>query len=198
MIIFLNKNYEDPYVELHENYLKAVSANQTYIDAILISTYDITKKEVDSRFVNLKFIDDRKLIFFTNYDSPKSNQIKNHNQIAATFFWDSINVQIRIKAKIKKTSVEFNQKYFSKRSLDKNALAISSNQSKMVKSYDDVVKKYNKVKKFNNLKECPSNWGGYEFTPYYFEFWEGHNSRLNRRKAYKYDKNRWKKFFLEP
>ncbi len=198
MIIFLNKNIEDPYVELHEKYLNAVSANQKHIDAILISSYDILKKEVDSRFVNLKFIDDREFIFFTNYNSPKSNQIKNHNQIAATFFWDSINVQIRIKAKIRKTSVELNQKYFSKRSLDKNALAISSNQSEIVKSYTDVVKRYNKVRNSNNLKECPSNWGGYEFTPYYFEFWEGHKSRLNKRKAYKYDKNCWKKFYLEP
>ncbi len=198
MIIFLNKNTEDPYVELHEKYLNAVSANQTHIDAILISSYDILKKEVDSRFVNLKFIDDREFIFFTNYNSPKSIQIKNHNQIAATFFWDSINVQIRIKAKIRKTSVELNQKYFSKRSLDKNALAISSNQSEIVKSYTDVVKRYNKVRNSNNLKECPSNWGGYEFTPYYFEFWEGHKSRLNKRKAYKYDKNCWKKFYLEP
>ena len=198
MIIFLNKNSEDPYVELHKKYLKAVSANQKNIDAILIASYDISKKEVDSRYVNLKFIDDKKLIFFTNYDSPKSFQFKNHNQIAATFFWESINVQIRIKAKIKKTTVDFNKKYFSQRSVNKNALAISSNQSKRIKSYSDVVKKYNEVKKSNILKECPSNWGGYEISPYYFEFWEGHESRLNKRKAYTYENKCWKMFYLEP
>jgi len=35
-----------------------------------------------------------------------------------------------MKAKIKKTSDEYNQKYFFDRSEEKNALAISSNQSK--------------------------------------------------------------------
>ena len=53
MIIFLNKNTEDPYVELHEKYLNAVSAKQTHIDAILISSYDIYKKEVDISIGNI-------------------------------------------------------------------------------------------------------------------------------------------------
>ena len=31
------------------------------------------KSEVDSRYVNLKFIECKKFIFFSNYNSPKSN-----------------------------------------------------------------------------------------------------------------------------
>ena len=198
MIIFLNKNSEDPYVELHENYLKAVSANQTYIDAILISTYDITKKEVDSRFVNIKFIENEKFIFFSNYKSPKSIAFSSHNKISALFYWSTINVQIRMKAKIQKTSSEYNKNYFKKRSSDKNALAISSNQSQEISSYDEVIKKYNEVKNSEDLLECPQYWGGFSFIPDYFEFWEGHDSRINKRLVFKKIDRSWTKLFLEP
>ena len=60
-----------------------------------------------------------------------------------------------------------------------NALAISSYQSKEIKSYDDVQKKYDTVlqDKCINLKR-PEYWGGFSFIPYYFEFWEGHEHRL--------------------
>ena len=40
------------------------------------------------RFVNLKFIDNDKFIFFTNYNSPKSLAFETHNQISGLFFWE--------------------------------------------------------------------------------------------------------------
>ena len=49
-----------------------------------------------------------------------------------------------MKAKIKKTSDEFNQNYFFDRSKEKNALAISSKQSKKIGSFEQVKENYNK------------------------------------------------------
>ena len=66
--------------------------------------------------------------------------------------------------------------YFKKRSIDKNALAISSNQSQGIKSYEQVLLKYNEIKDTNDLKKCPDYyWGGFSFIPYYFEFWKDMN-----------------------
>ena len=121
-----------------------------------------------------------------------------HNQISALLYWPSTNVQIRMKATIDKTPTEYNQEHFEKRSLDKYALAISSKQSEPIASYDEVIKRYNKVKEENNLKNCPKYWGGYYFTPYYFEFWEGNSSRLNKRNIYKKDGRDWKHLLLQP
>jgi pyridoxine/pyridoxamine 5'-phosphate oxidase len=138
------------------------------------------------------------LFFFSNYDSPKAFSFNSHNQIAALVYWPSINVQIRMKAKIKKTSNEYNQKYFFDRSEEKNALAISSNQSKLIDSYSQVKENYNKSLKNDDLKKCPEFWGGYSFTPYYFEFWEGHESRLNKREVYEKSDDSWKHLILQP
>ena len=75
-----------------------------------------------------------------------------------------------MKAKINKTANEFNMKYFKKRSIDKNALAISSNQSKVISSYEEVIIKYDSVKVKEDLLICPDYWGGFTFKPYSFNF----------------------------
>jgi pyridoxamine 5'-phosphate oxidase len=198
MIQFNNLKQEIPYLLLKEKYGEALDAGQNSIEAISISSYNKEVGEVDSRYVNLKFISNDEFIFFSNYDSPKAFSFNSHNQIAALVYWPSINVQIRMKAKIKKTSNEFNQKYFFHRSEEKNALAISSNQSKPIDSYSQVKENYNKSLKNDDLKECPKHWGGYSFTPFEIEFWEGNEFRLNKRNLYRKDNTIWNHFILEP
>lgn len=198
MIQFNNLNQEIPYQLFKENYDEAINAGQKGIEAISISSYNKEISEIDSRYVNLKFITNDEFIFFSNYTSSKAASFNSHSQIAALVYWPSINVQIRIKAKIKKTSNEYNQKYFFDRSLEKNALAISSNQSKPINSYNQVKENYNKSLKNDDLTKCPDFWGGYSFTPYYFEFWKGHESRINKREIFKKIDDVWKHSFLQP
>tara|TARA_A100001388_G_scaffold277584_1_gene269670 strand:- start:8968 stop:9564 length:597 start_codon:yes stop_codon:yes gene_type:complete len=198
MIEFKKLKNNSPYLLFKQKYDEALKAGQQNIEAIAISSFNNKIKEVDSRFVNIKFIENEEFIFFSNYESPKSIAFSSHNKISALFYWSTINVQIRMKAKIQKTSSEYNKNYFKKRSSDKNALAISSNQSKEISSYDEVIKKYNEVKNSEDLLECPQYWGGFSFIPDYFEFWEGHDSRINKRLVFKKIDGSWTKLFLEP
>ena len=198
MIEFINLNKGIPYQLLKEKYNAALNAGQKSIEAISISSFNKEKNEVDSRYVNLKFINKDEFIFFSNYYSPKASAFNTHKQIAALLYWSSINVQIRIKAQITKTPKEFNQKYFSNRSEKKNALAISSKQSKIIESYSQVKKNYDSSLKNDDLKKCPEYWGGYSFIPYYFEFWEGHESRINKREIFDKIDGIWKHSFLQP
>tara|TARA_B100001175_G_C19459426_1_gene615704 strand:- start:477 stop:1073 length:597 start_codon:yes stop_codon:yes gene_type:complete len=198
MIKFLNNDNSKPFIAFRELYSAAIENNQQSIEAISISSYDTIASEVNSRFVNLKFVNKDKFIFFTNYDSPKSKEFKSHKQISASIFWESINAQIRINATIKKTPIEFNNEYFSKRSKEKNALAISSNQSNRIETYHDIETKYNQAKDTKNLRECPSYWGGYSFTPYKIEFWKGNKFRINKRDLYELIDDEWVHSILEP
>ena len=198
MTHFRNNNSKEPYSKFRKKYYEALSANQKLIEAISVASFCKKNNEINARFVNLKMVDDDKFIFFTNYDSPKAIEFKSHNQIAISIFWESISTQIRMKATIKKTSNEFNQKYFFERSDKKNALAISSNQSKMIDSYKLVKENYNKSLKNDDLKKCPEYWGGFLFIPYYFEFWEGHELRINKREVFDKIDDVWKQSFLQP
>ena len=198
MIEFNSLNQEKPYLVFKKKYELAIKTGQKNIEAISISSFNKKNDEVDSRYVNLKFIINDEFIFFSNYNSPKALSFISHNQIAALVYWPSINVQIRMKAKIKKTSKQFNQNYFSDRSEKKNALAISSKQSKKINSYEQVKENFNKSLKDDDLRKCPKHWGGFSFTPYYFEFWEGHESRINKRLVYKKIDKKWEKIIIQP
>lgn len=198
MIDFIDLDDSKPYKTFFNYYKKAMEGNQRSVEAIVISSFDKGLDEVSSRFVNLKFIKDKEWIFFSNYLSLKARSFDSHNQISALFYWNSIDVQIRIKANIKKTSSKFNNEYFKNRATNKNALAISSEQSKPIKSYDEVINNYNKTLKLSKLDKCPDYWGGYSFKPFYFEFWEGHESRLNKRKIFEILDNQWSESFLQP
>ncbi len=198
MIKFESLCEEIPFLILKEKYDEAVAANQKNIDALCISSFNKEKNEVDSRFVNLKFIKNDEFIFFSNYNSPKASSFISHNQIAALIYWPRINIQIRMKAKIKKTSKEYNQQYFFQRSKEKNALSISSHQSKIIDSYDQVIEKHNETLQNVDLHRCPEYWGGFSFKPFSIEFWEGSDFRLNKRNLYTLDKTIWNHFILEP
>src|SRR6056300_910656 len=129
MIQFNNLSQEIPYLVFKKKYEDSLNANQKNIEAVSISSYSISKKEVNARYVNLKIVEDKKFIFFSNCNSPKSQEFNAHNQITALIYWSNTNTQIRMKAYIEKTSKEFNNAHFAKRDKKKNALAISSEQS---------------------------------------------------------------------
>ena len=198
MVNLNNISHEIPYKIFKKKYNEALSLEQEQIEAISISSYSDELKEVNARYVNLKFVKDKEFIFFSNYNSPKSKEFKNHNQITALIFWSSINLQIRMKAYINKTPKEFNQSYFRNRDKSKNALAISSEQSAIISSYKNIEDNFKKTLENHNLEECPEYWGGFSFIPYYFEFWEGHKYRLNNRKLYEIKDGKWHKSTLQP
>lgn len=201
MIVFKNTQDSIPYKKFKYFYNKATENNQENIEAVAISSYDPYLNEVDSRYVNLKYIIDDQWIFFSNYNSNKSFQFNKHPNISSLFFWNSIDIQIRIKAFVQKVSDDISDRHFQSRDIKKNALAISSSQSKKILNYEKVLKNYNKT--FNDIKsktnpKRPKYWGGYQFTPYVFEFWEGQESRINKREIYELKKNKWVSYFLEP
>ena len=198
MIIFNSLNKDKPYQKFRSFYLKANKAKQKNIEAVSISSFNKELNEVDARFVNLKFVEDNKFIFFSNYNSPKSIAFKSHNQICAVFYWPSINAQIRMKGLIERTSRKFNIEYFKNRALDKNSLAIISNQSKTIASYEEILANHNDAMKRQDLTKCPEYWGGFAFIPFYFEFWEGHKSRINLRKVFIKSNNKWKESIIQP
>lgn len=190
---------ENPYKKFLEYYEKALDKNQNMIYAINVSSYDVDSKEVESRMVNLKYIIDNEWIFFSNYHSPKALQFQKHDQISVIFYWDSIDVQIRIKARVRKSNDDFSDKHFKSRPNEKNALAISSMQSNKIDSYENVVDNYNEtITKGGQISKRPSYWGGFSFVPYYFEFWEGNENRINKRNVYSLEKDIWRNYYLQP
>lgn len=198
MTIFKNNNNLAPFKKFRTLYEKADSLHQKNIEGIAISSYSKQLKEIDSRYVNLKYLDNDRFIFFSNYQSPKAHQFSSHAQISGLIYWDSLNIQIRIKANIKKITQFDSDEHFKNRNKFKNAIAICSKQSQKLDSENELKNSYEKTLNEKNLTKRPSYWGGYQFVPYYFEFWEGNEIRFNKRIAFELKNNIWNKFFLQP
>ena len=92
MITIKKINNKEPYKIFYQLLENANNANQKTPEAISISSFNPIINEVESRYVNLKYIDNDKWVFFTNYNSPKSQSFQLHNQISVIIFWESINL----------------------------------------------------------------------------------------------------------
>ena len=196
----LNDACSLPISLLKKYYLDALSNKQNAIEAIVISSIGRGSEYADARYVNLKYVTDDSLIFFSNYKSQKGLQFDEHknSQITALIYWNSINTQIRIRGKISICDSKFSDEHFASRSINKNALAASSYQSQKIDSYQSVEKNYKEALKKNDLSKRPEFWGGYKIKPVYFEFWEAHNYRLNKREVYEELNGNWDHYLLQP
>ncbi len=198
MVNFINNNDEPPFLKFLKFYKEAEKNKQEYIEAIMISSYCSDLEIPDSRFVNLKYVDNDEFIFFSNYNSPKSKQFQKNNKITAVIFWSSINIQIRMRAIISKKDDAFNDYHFNLRKREKNALAISSMQSEKIDSYEKVYENFLTTLNRDEHLNRPKYWGGFSFKPYFFEFWEGHESRVNKREVFNLTDSKWTSHFLQP
>lgn len=198
MIIFENNSQSEPFKKIRFYFNEALKLGQDSIQAVAVSSYSVTNSLVDSRFVNLKFVDNENFIFFTNYNSPKAIQFSEHKQISMLIYWSKINVQIRLSGHINKTNEDFNQNYFATRNTGKNALAISSKQSTIISSYDLIKNKYEETLKEKNLTECPDYWGGFSLKADSIEIWKGEKNRINLREKYISKNKAWVKYILSP
>tara|TARA_B100002051_G_C16734733_1_gene640522 strand:+ start:268 stop:861 length:594 start_codon:yes stop_codon:yes gene_type:complete len=197
MILF-NKNIKsEPQKELIKLYHIATKKNQRNIEAASLSTISSDNKP-HCRFINIKYVNENEFIFFSNYNSSKARDINLNKNIALTFFWNLANIQIRIEGEIKKLDEKRSDIHWLTRSVEKNALAFSSDQSKEIASFKEVKRNYNNVLKNEDLTKRPKYWGGYVVVPHYFEFWEGSDFRLNKRKVFFNENEVWNKKLIQP
>ena len=134
------------------------------------------------RTVLLKDIIKGEFIFYTNYESRKSNEINETAKGAICFYWKSLNRQIRLTGSIKKVSKKVSDEYYNSRSRGSRIGAWASQQSRELESREILM---NKVKllesKYNDDIPRPDFWGGFALKPVEFEFWQDGDFRLHDR-----------------
>ena len=83
----------------------------------------------DSRIVLVRGLDARGLVFYTNYDGAKSQQLDASPVASATFSWLDLHRQVRVRGSVERISAEESDAYFASRPRASQLGAWSSPQS---------------------------------------------------------------------
>lgn len=138
-----------------------------------------------TRVVLIKGYDARGIVWYTNYQSRKGQQLAGNPYAALQFHWVELERVVRIEGLVEKVGAEESDAYFQSRPLDSRIGAWASPQSEVIDSRAVLVSNAARYgAQFLLQPPRPPHWGGYRLVPDRWEFWQGRKSRLHDRLRY--------------
>ena len=152
------------------------------------------------RIVLARGVDASGIVFYTNKQSSKGDEIEKSSKASATFFWQVMQRQARYSGIVKHLSDSESDAYFASRPRASQIGAWASDQSSTLSSRKELEEKYADFEaKFDGIDvPRPTHWGGYVIEIIDAEFWQGRASRLHDRVRYEKEGSGWKKVLLQP
>lgn len=138
------------------------------------------------RIVLLKHFDEQGLVFYTNYDSRKGQDIARNPRVSVLFPWHALERQVMVSGVAEKIPGDRSDAYFSTRPRESRLAALASAQSRPVEGRGTLEAAFHQLEEQYPGEDIPrpANWGGYRIRPELFEFWQGGAHRLHDRFAY--------------
>ena len=177
---------------------EAVSAQVPEPNAMTLATVGSDLRP-STRIVLIKGYDARGLVWYTNYDSRKGQELAGNPFAALQFHWVELERVVRIEGAVERTSDAESDAYFASRPLDSRIGAWASPQSEVIESRAVLVGNAAKfAAKFLMSPPRPPHWGGFRLRPDAWEFWQGRKSRLHDRLRYRLVEGAWVRERLAP
>ena len=152
-----------------------------------------------TRIVLVKGVDERGIVWYTNYDSRKGRELAVHPVAALQFHWVEMERVVRIEGPVERVSAEESDAYYQSRPLDSRLGAWASPQSQVIASRATLVANAAKAAAQHGLHPArPPHWGGFRLRPDAWEFWQGRSSRLHDRLRYRLEGGHWVRERLAP
>ena len=120
----------DPFQQFENWFKQADEGEVKEANAMILAT--VSEGRPSQRVVLLKGFSKEGLYFYTNYESRKGKELAENPYAAVTFFWDSMERQIRIEGKVEKASAENSDMYFQQRGRGSRIGAWASPQSQEI------------------------------------------------------------------
>lgn len=179
----------------------AVQAQLPEPHAMVLATADLQGRP-SSRTVLCKAIDQRGIVFCTNYTSNKGHDLWATRYGSVTFPWIAMHRQAHVRGSAERVSPEETASYWAARPREAQLGAWASAQSCVVPSRRALENAYESVRRrFEHLERVPvpPHWGGVLIRPDTVEFWGGRPNRMHDRLRYRIDNDRqWQLERLAP
>lgn len=156
-----------------------------------------------SRTVLCKGLDARGIVFYTNYTSAKSHQLRATRFASATFPWYGQHRQVHVRGQVELVSAAETKDYWATRPRGSQLGAWASAQSVEVRDrrvLDDALATATQRFAAQETVPPPPHWGGWRIVPEQVEFWQGRSNRMHDRLRFELDSHSrtWKIRRLAP
>jgi pyridoxamine 5'-phosphate oxidase len=188
----------DPLRQFETWLTQALEARLPEPNAMTLATVGADHRP-STRIVLVKGFDARGLVWFTNYESRKGQELAANPAAALQFHWVELERVVRIEGRVEKVSAEESDAYFDSRPFDSRIGAWASPQSRVIASRATLIANAARYgAQFMLRPPRPPHWGGYRLQPLAWEFWQGRKSRLHDRLRYRFDAGSWIRERLAP
>jgi pyridoxamine 5'-phosphate oxidase len=145
------------------------------------------------RMVLTKGVDERGIVFFTNYGSRKAGELEANPQAAILFHWPLFGRQVRVEGAVSRVERAETEAYARSRSRASQLSALVSPQSRPVEGRDWLEQRVAELDE-EHPGELPvsDDWGGYRLAPEAWEFWQHRPNRLHDRFRYLPEAGGWR------
>ena len=191
-------SHADPLQQFGQWLTEALNAELPEPNAMTLATVGSDLRP-STRVVLIKGYDARGIVWYTNYQSRKGQELAGNPFAALQFHWVELERVVRIEGRVEKVSDEESDAYFHSRPLDSRIGAWASPQSEVITGRGVLVANAARYgAKFLLQPPRPPHWGGYRLVPERWEFWQGRKSRLHDRLRYRLDGGQWLRERLAP
>lgn len=177
-------SHADPLKQFEHWLTEAISAEVPEPNAMTVATVSSNLRP-STRVVLIKGYDERGIVWYTNYESQKGQELAGNPYAALQFHWVELERVVRIEGLVEKVSDEESDAYYRSRPLDSRLGAWASPQSQVISGRGVLVANAARYgAQFLLNPPRPPHWGGYRLKPDNWQFWQGRKSRLHDRLRY--------------
>ncbi|WP_346270106.1 pyridoxamine 5'-phosphate oxidase [Pseudonocardia sp.] len=162
---------------------EAQAAGLPEANAMVLATADL-EGHPSSRTVLCKGLDERGVVFYTNYTSAKSHDLRRSRFASVTFPWYGLQRQVHLRGRVEQASSAEADAYWASRPRGSQLGAWASAQSVTVHDrnvLDDALESITRRFADTEAIPRPPHWGGWRLLPDEVEFWQGRTNRMHDR-----------------